>query len=159
MPFTGQAEATIDAKQRLAIPSELRSRLVLDLHGQGFYLIMGPNNALWLWPEKTFERMAEELEPSLMPGAAMMEFDEVMFPDARHLVIDKTGRIRIPDDMLEDAGICKEVVVLGVRNHIELRDPAEWAQMRQQRAAKRAAIYERARAQTLGQQEGKESQA
>ena len=52
MLFTGEYEHTIDAKQRLAIPSEIRARLDPKVHGQAFYLAPGANGHLWLWPER-----------------------------------------------------------------------------------------------------------
>jgi len=143
--FTGEYEYTIDAKQRLAIPAEIRSRLNPDRDGLAFYVTAGPNDALWLWPERTFERMAGAIEASLLPAEEMMEFDEITFPSARRLELDKTGRIRLPRPMLEAAGIQSKVVILGVRDHLELRDPAQWEQRRLEKQADRTTIFHRAR--------------
>ncbi len=151
MLFTGEYEYTIDAKQRLAIPAEIRSRLNPDRDGLAFYVTAGPNDALWLWPERTFERMAGAIEASLLPAEEMMEFDEITFPSARRLELDKTGRIRLPKPMLEAAGIQSKVVILGVRDHLELRDPGQWEQRRLEKEADRTTIFHRAR-QILAEQ-------
>ncbi len=145
MLFTGEYEYTIDAKQRLAIPAEIRSRLNPDRDGLAFYVTAGPNDALWLWPERTFERMAGAIEASLLPAQEMMEFDEITFPTARRLELDKTGRVRLPKPMLEAAGIQSKVVILGVRDHLELRDPGQWEQRRLEQQADRPKIFHRAR--------------
>ncbi len=145
MLFTGEYEYTIDAKQRLAIPAEIRSRLNPDRDGLAFYVTAGPNDALWLWPERTFERMAGAIEASLLPAEEMMEFDEITFPTARRLEMDKTGRVRLPKPMLEAAGIQSKVVILGVRDHLELRDPGQWEQRRLEKQADRTTIFHRAR--------------
>lgn len=145
MLFTGDYEHTIDAKQRLAIPSEIRSRMSPEVHGESLYLVPGANGALWLWPEKTFERMASAMEQSLLPGEEMMEFEELMFPQSRRLEIDKAGRVRIPESMLAEYGLGQTVVILGMKDHLELRDPAQWKTQRQQRLAKQAEIMVRAR--------------
>ena len=145
MLFTGEYEYTIDAKQRLAIPAEIRSRLNPDRDGLAFYVTAGPNDALWLWPERTFERMAGAIEASLLPAEEMMEFDEITFPTARRLELDKTGRVRLPKPMLEAAGIQSKVVILGVRDHLELRDPGQWEQRRLEKHADRPKIFHRAR--------------
>ena len=145
MLFTGEYEYTIDAKQRLAIPAEIRSRLNPDRDGLAFYVTAGPNDALWLWPERTFERMAGAIEASLLPAEEMMEFDEITFPTARRLELDKTGRVRLPKPMLEAAGIQSKVVILGVRDHLELRDPGQWEQRRLEKQADRTTIFHRAR--------------
>ena len=151
MLFTGEYEYTIDAKQRLAIPAEIRSRLNPDRDGLAFYVTAGPNDALWLWPERTFERMAGAIEASLLPAEEMMEFDEITFPSARRLELDKTGRVRLPRPMLEAAGIRSKVVILGVRDHLELRDPGQWEQRRLEKEADRTTIFHRAR-QILAEQ-------
>ena len=145
MLFTGEYEYTIDAKQRLAIPAEIRSRLNPERDGLAFYVTAGPNDALWLWPERTFERMAGAIEASLLPAEEMMEFDEITFPTARRLELDKTGRVRLPKPMLEAAGIQSKVVILGVRDHLELRDPGQWEQRRLEKQADRPKIFHRAR--------------
>jgi MraZ protein len=143
--FTGEYEHTIDAKQRLAIPAEIRSQLDPKLHGEAFYAGPGPNSELWLWPERTFERMATAVEDTLLRGQEMMEFEESVFPRSRRLEIDKAGRVRLPDQMLTEFGLSQTVVILGVKDHLELRDPQRWRARRQQTIAKQPEIMLRAR--------------
>jgi MraZ protein len=140
--FTGEHEHTIDAKQRLAIPAEIRSRL-----GESpvFYVVPGPNGALWMWPEATFEAMAGALEQSLLPGEEVMEFEELLFSQAARIEADKAGRVRVPERLLRLASIETQVTVLGVKDHLELRDPAEWAARRTDKLAKQGEIMLRAR--------------
>ena len=145
MLFTGEYEHTIDAKQRLAIPAEVRARMSPDLHGDAFYLVPGANGTLWLWPERTFERMASAMEESILPQQEMMELEELLFPRARRLEIDKAGRVRLPDQMLSEFGLGENVIILGVKDHLELRDPQQWKAQRQQKLSKQADIMLRAR--------------
>lgn len=156
MLFTGKDEFTIDAKQRLAIPAKVRAKLDPQRVGGGLYGLVGPNGSLWLWPEATFERMAGDIEATLAPHRAVMEFDEMTFPDAEHLEIDGAGRVRIPQEMLEAAGLGTRVLVLGMRNHLEVWDPARWRERERQRSSSRQEIVERA-GPLLGHREGKES--
>ena len=145
MLFTGEYEHTIDAKQRLAVPAEIRAQLEAEEHREVLYLAPGANGMLWLWPEQTFERMTSAAEATLLPGEEMMEFEELIFPQSRRLEIDKNGRIRIPQDMLAEFGLGETVSILGMKDHLELRDPAAWRQQRQQSLAKRRDIMLRAR--------------
>ena len=151
MLFTGEYEHQIDAKQRMAIPAEVRSRMSSETDGDALYLVPGANGALWLWPEKTFERMASAMEASLLPGEEMMEFEELMFPQSRRLEIDKAGRVRLPEQMLAEFGLGQTVVILGMKDHLELRDPQQWKTLRQQKLAKQAEIMRRARQALAGQ--------
>ncbi len=145
MLFTGEYEYTIDAKQRLAIPADIRSRLNPDTDGRAFYLVPGANGALWMWPEKTFEEMAGAVDPSLLPPDEMMEFDEFLFSQAARLEIDKAGRVRLPERLLRLIDVESSVVILGVKDHLELRSPADWEARRRQQFAQQDAIMLRAR--------------
>lgn len=143
--FTGEYEHTIDAKQRLAIPAEIRSRLDPQAHGEAFYAVPGPNGAVWLWPERTFEQMAGAMEQSLLPAEEMMEFEEMLFSQAGRLEVDKAGRVRLPERLLQFAGITQSVVVLGVKDHLELRDAKIWQARRKEKLNKHGETFLRAR--------------
>jgi len=143
--FTGEYEHTIDAKQRMAIPAEVRALIDPDVHGKGFYVAPGPNNALWIWPERTFEKMAAGLDPSLLPAEEMLPFERMLFSQARHLVPDKAGRVRLPERLLKLIGVRQAVVILGVKDHLELLAPSAWEEEREQNLAKHSEIVLRAR--------------
>jgi MraZ protein len=136
----------VDAKGRLAIPSEVRSRLDPQVHGSGLYLAPGPSDALWLWPAKTFEQMAAASEGSLLPDEDMLEFEELLYSQSTYVELDSAGRIRIPERLLNMAQLESSVVLLGVKDHLELRDPQRWATQRDERLEKQADIMIRARA-------------
>ena len=156
--FTGEYEHTIDVKQRLAIPAEIRSRLDPQVHGEAFYVVPGPNGALWLWPERTFEQMAGAMEQSLLPAEEMMEFEELLFSQAARLELDKAGRVRLPERLLQVAGITQTVVVLGVKDHLELRDGQVWQARRQEKLSKQGEIMIRARRALTEQQRQERSE-
>lgn len=145
MPFTGQHEHTIDAKHRLAIPAEIRSLLNPKTHGEAFFLVLGGNRHLWLWPEKTFNKMTSAYESSLLGEEELMEFEETLYSDATHLPIDSAGRIRMPEWILAEHGLGQTVMILGIKDHLELRDPAEWKASRAEKLARWPEIMKKAR--------------
>ena len=145
MLVTGEYEHTIDAKNRVAIPSEIRSRLSLKRHGEAFYLAPGPEASLWLWPEKTFETLAAASAQSLLPDEDLMEFEELLYSQSSRAELDSAGRIRIPDRLMKRVGLQTAVVILGVKDHLELRDPAAWTARRNEKLAQQAEIVMRAR--------------
>lgn len=145
MLFTGEYEHSIDAQQRLAIPSDIRARLDAAAAGTALYLVPGPNGAVWLWPEATFEAMVGAMDQSLLPADEMMEFDELFFSLAERVEMDKAGRIRVPERLKTLGGLGQSVVILGVRDHLELRDSEQWAARRAEKLAKQNEIMLRAR--------------
>lgn len=145
MLFTGEYEHTIDDKHRLAIPSEIRSIFTPEDHGQAFYLAVGANNVLWLLPEKRFMEIAEALSDSPMQSEQLLDYEVFLFSQARRLEMDKTGRIRLPERLLEMAGLGSRVVILGVKDHLELRDPDAWASLREAQFKEHSELVLRAR--------------
>ena len=70
--LTGEYEHVIDSKSRVLISNKLRSQIDVDEHGSNFYLVLGANGILCLYPEKYFERIILSVAPgatfSFTPG-------------------------------------------------------------------------------------------
>lgn len=147
MLFTSKFDLTVDAKQRVAIPARIRNKLNPLTDGDGFYIIRGANGALWLWTEQAFEQMAGKREPTLAPTAALMVFDAMTFPNAEHLEIDSAGRVRLPQELIEIAGLGSKVVLAGMRDHLELWDPTRWTEHQRANAERWPEVVKEARPQ------------
>jgi len=127
MIFTGAYEHGIDGKNRLAIPAKWRGRLKPERDGNGFYIAPGqPKTRLWLYTETQFETLAEKFQSEFLPDEDMLRFEQEFFPRAELVDIDTQGRILIPEKMLKAAGLGKDVMVCGVRDHIEIRGRDEY---------------------------------
>jgi MraZ protein len=152
--FTGDHDHTIDAKHRLAIPAEVRGALDPQVHGTAFYLVPGANGFLWLWPERTFEAMAGATRTTLLPAEDMMQFEELLYSQARRLEIDSAGRVRLPERMIARFGLTTRVTILGVKDHLELRDTDRWRLRLEESFSKQAEIMLRARQALEEQRDG-----
>ena len=104
--FFGQHQHVIDAKQRLAIPAAIRDVLSKEVHGSVFWASPGPNGQLWLWPEKTFERYAANLEGSLLPQQESMEYEQMLFAQSQRCPVDAAGRVRLRTGSTTPADRC-----------------------------------------------------
>ncbi|MEO1009033.1 MAG: hypothetical protein AAFX79_10720 [Planctomycetota bacterium] len=135
MLFTGYAEHTIDAKQRLALPKKHRAQWDAESQGETWYCVPWPSGVLRLYPKKVFERLAEQSAESLTPNEDEGELEATLFGLAEELSVDGQGRIVVPKDHLEMAGLGKAVVVVGVRNRLEVHDQDEWRSARRDRFA------------------------
>ncbi|MBC8309333.1 MAG: hypothetical protein ISR75_02930 [Phycisphaerales bacterium] len=141
MLFTGETERSIDEKSRISLPAEMRVGFCSGI----VYASPGANDTIWLSPEATFEKKASSLEQSLLPDEDEMEFEQILFSQSRRLEIDKQGRIRLPDTLLELAGIANQAYVLGVGDHLEVLNHASWAAKKVENLAKLREIMKRAR--------------
>jgi len=150
MLFLGEFEHALDAKQRLAIPSELRACMPHDGEDAVFVAAPGPNGSLWLWPEATFAQLSSALGGSLVGDEAMLNFETLLFSQSARTPLDKAGRIRVPDRMLQRFALAGNVVILGVRDHLELRTPEQWRGERERLHPAATEVWQRAR-ETLRQ--------
>ena len=126
MLLLGEFEHTIDSKNRLAVPADIRDVLLSQGTTGGLIAAPGSNGTLWLWPEKTFEGLAADLGGSLLGEKDMTDFQRAIFSQSARCPMDSAGRVRLPERLLARYGLAGSVMVLGVRDHLELMSPAEW---------------------------------
>ena len=145
MLFLGEFEHSLDAKQRLAVPSELRNCLPNEGNDAVFVSAPGPNGFLWLWPEKTFADLSNAQGGSLLGDEEVQNFERFIFSQSSRCPLDKAGRVRIPDRMLSRYGLAGNVMILGVRDHLELCTTDKWKEERDRLEPAAAEIWRRAR--------------
>ena len=131
MVFTGSYDHTIDAKHRLAIPSDIRAQIRRqddDRQDKATHLFvtLGEGQALCLYTEEEFERRARQLDDSDRGPDEVLAYERLFYSLARRVELDKNGRIRLPENLLEIAGLGNEVALLGVKDHLEVRDRTAW---------------------------------
>ena len=115
----GSYNHTIDAKGRLAIPSKLRDEL-----GSTFYLAMGVDACLAVYPQSTWDRFTEKFASLPMSQSKKMRS---LFANAARCELDSQGRIVIPQKLKKYAGIEKDVVIIGVHDRAEIWAAEKWA--------------------------------
>src|SRR2546423_3677882 len=118
----GEFEHTIDDKNRLTLPPKFREALP-----GGVALTGGMDGCLYCSPSEDWERTVDErlagLDPLSKEGRLMQRF---FFAGASESEPDKQGRVMVPATLAEHAGIGREVVVAGVRDHLEIWDRNAW---------------------------------
>jgi MraZ protein len=145
--FTGHSEHTIDSKQRLAIPAKYRSQLDPKRDGNAWYSVPYPGGVIRVYTEARFHRLAENAPDSLTPGEEEAELDAALFGAAERLEMDSAGRVTIPRHHLALAGLTSpEVVIVGARNRLEIRDRGKWQAGEQERFARLPALVARVEA-------------
>ncbi len=124
--LTGEYDHKLDSKNRLFIPGRLRECIYPERDGLGFFLVFGPNKILGLYPDNYYRRLALSEGGQLVPTAGLVDFERVTFALASHLELDPQGRLTLPPKMLERAQLGRDVVLIGVKDHIELWDAKVW---------------------------------
>jgi MraZ protein len=146
----GNYELTIDEKNRMLIPSEIRKAIDPQSDGEAFFLMTGINGKLWLYPEKYYETLALKMQSEMAPEEDLLAFDQMNFAMASRVEWDKQGRVLIPEKVLRNAGLTREVVLIGSRDHAELWDRPAWEQRKAELDQRRAEIAVRAKQRHMG---------
>ncbi len=145
MHFRGQHIYALDQKHRLAVPAALREVMDPETHGKAFVALPGPNDRLWLWPERIFARWVEQQESSPVAEEEVFDFERLLFSQSEHLPLDGHGRVRIPEWMTTRFRLSGEVAIIGNKDHLELYPPAEWRAEEARLIPAAVDLYRRAR--------------
>ncbi len=96
------------------------------MEGQALYLAPGTDGSLSLYPEEAFTRLADRLSESSPAGQDVRAFSRLFFAQAQRVEADSQGRFRVPPELFGQAGLKDEVVLIGVRDHIEIWEATRW---------------------------------
>lgn len=119
--FFGYYEHNLDAKGRLIIPSKLREQV-----GDKVYILKGFDGALAIYKEEKFLEIIEEQKRLPFNKASSRDYLRAMLASVCELELDKIGRVQIPTVLLGKHGIGKELVIIGVGDHIEVWDKVKY---------------------------------
>ncbi len=126
--LTGEYQHVIDSKSRVLISNKLRNQIDIDEHGSDFYLVLGANGILCLYPEKYFERIAFAVAPGASAPDEVVAFERLSFALASKVELDNQGRLLLNEILRKRAGLNDQITLVGVRDHIELWNSQSWEQ-------------------------------
>ena len=124
--FLGEFSHTIDDKGRLTLPAKFRPVL-----GQDVVITRGIDKCLFIFTLEEFQRIADKVSQLPMTQTEGREFSRHFFSGALNVEVDKQGRILIPQNLREYAGLNADVIVTGVNKRIEVWDGNAWRQVRE----------------------------
>jgi MraZ protein len=126
--FVGNSKRKLDDKGRIALPAVLRD----ELQGLGYVTVTDDNLAIFT--EDSFREFADEVEQQVKArGGVPRVVLRKLFAATQRLRADAQGRITLPAELLEQAGIGSgtgtEVLVNGAMDRIEIWSPQVWDQL------------------------------
>ncbi len=126
--LTGEYQHIVDDKGRVLVSNKLRSQIDADEHGSDFYLVLGANGILCLYPQKYFEHIALAVAPGAAAPDEAVAFERMSFALASKIELDAQGRLLLNDKLRKRAGLKDQITLIGVRDHIELWNSESWEQ-------------------------------
>lgn len=128
LKLTGEYQHVVDGKSRVLISNKLRSQIDVDEHGSNFYLVLGANGILCLYPEKYFEQIVLAMAPGTTAPDEAVAFERMSFAMASKVELDGQGRLLLNEKLRSRAGLKDQITLVGVRDHIELWNSEQWEQ-------------------------------
>ena len=146
----GSYDVSIDEKNRMLVPVEIRRAIDPATDGDAFIMVPGVNRKPWLYPEKYYKSLALQLHSEMAPGEDELAFDQLNFAMASRVEWDKQGRIVIPEKFILKSKLSRDVTVAGSRDHVEIWNRADWVAREEELEARRTEIAVRAKQRQSG---------
>jgi MraZ protein len=126
--LNGTYYCKMDSKGRIMLPVELRKQLA-DLEMDSFVLKRAVfENNLEMHPLSEWEKLMAKLNKLNKFKKKNIDFLTRFLAGVRNVNIDGTGRLQVPKDLVEIAGLKKEVVIASAINILQIWDKDTYEQ-------------------------------
>ncbi len=121
MMFMGEYYHNVDTKGRLIVPVKFR-----EILGEEFIVTKGLDGCLFVFAQSDWEVFEEKLRAMPLASKTSRQFVRFFVSGACECELDKQGRILIPQNLRQFAGLEKDVVLAGAINRVEIWDKEKW---------------------------------
>ncbi|KZD06998.1 division/cell wall cluster transcriptional repressor MraZ [Oceanibaculum pacificum] len=130
--FIGQHENKIDRKGRVSVPSKFRAQLAEETF-QGVVVYPSPKfTALEGCSFKRIEQVAASLDDLDMLSDNADDLAATILAEARELPFDSEGRIMLPKELLDEAGIDSAVLFVGQGKTFQIWAPEAYKRRKEE---------------------------
>lgn len=118
----GEFQHNIDDKSRVFIPVRLREDL-----GEHFILTRGLDGCLSAYSEAEWNVLETHIRA--LPMSKSRGLKRFFFAGANEVTLDKQGRIVVPANLRQYAGLERDVMIIGASSHVEIWDKQKWDEL------------------------------
>jgi MraZ protein len=122
--FLGEYEHNMDDKGRLAVPARFREEL-----GDGVVITRGFDRCLMGFPKTVWETLAQQVSGLSLGHGEARNLRRLLFSGAADITLDRQGRILIPQNLREYAGLGEQVIIAGLNTHFEIWSSERWREV------------------------------
>jgi MraZ protein len=124
--FRGTYDHTIDEKGRLSFPSKFRETLRL-YESETLVVLPWWGEHLRVYPFSEWENFQEKLTADIDDAPKnRVNIIRYIMSHSNDCSLDKQGRILIPPHIRSQVDLNKDIVLLGVKDRVEIWDRARW---------------------------------
>jgi transcriptional regulator MraZ len=125
--FIGEYEATLDAKGRFLFPAGFKKQLP-ESGAEPFVLNRGFEKCLSLYTAKSWKPLFSDLSKLNDFDPKVRQFKRYFLNGAVQIESDSAGRILLPKNLMEYAGLEKDIVLVSAIDKIEIWDKVNYRQ-------------------------------
>lgn len=125
--FLGEYEVTIDAKGRFLLPAGFKKQ-VPEEWGNQYVISRGIESCLTLYPMKNWEPIFSEISQLNDFDPKVRQFQRYFLNGATTIELDSAGRLLVPQNLKDYAGLEKDVVLVAAVKKIEIWDKRKYQQ-------------------------------
>ena len=126
--FLGEFEATLDAKGRFILTTAIKKQLP-EKERDLFVINRGFEKCLSLYPMKSWDPLFAKIDKLNEFDPKAREFRRYFLNGATKVEPDSAGRILIPPNLKDHAGLQKDIVLVSAVNKIEIWDSNKYHQL------------------------------
>ena len=119
--FMGEFHHSLDVKGRIILPSRFRDELK-----DCVIVTRGLDGCLNVYTQEAWQTIYEKLLTLPTTNKDARTYVRMMTAKASECSFDSQGRILLPQNLIKDAEIEKEAVIVGAGNHVEIWAASKW---------------------------------
>lgn len=124
--FLGSYEHRIDPKGRLFLPRRILEGIADPEERSQFVVTLGLDGCLYLFTRRAFFEHFGQVRRAAFGGPERRNVVRGLGASSSEQALDAQGRILIPEELRQRAGLQEEVVVVGAVDHVEIWDRERW---------------------------------
>jgi MraZ protein len=125
--FIGEYEATLDPKGRFLLPAGFKKQLP-ETGGENFVINRGFEKCLSLYTVESWEPIFNEIGKLNDFDPKTRDFKRYFLNGANQVTPDTAGRLLVPKNLIEYAGLEKDIVLVSAIDKIEIWDKIKYQQ-------------------------------
>jgi len=118
--FFGEHYHSVDEKGRVILPAKFREELA-----DGLFITKSFDNCLLVYTRKDWFELVDKVTALPTTKASVRNFQRFIIGSAVEGEVSRQGRVSIPQNLREFAGLDKDIIIVGLANKLEI-----WAKER-----------------------------
>lgn len=119
--FLGTYAPKLDEKGRLILPAKFRDDLA-----DGLVMTRGQDRCVYVFSNADFTELHDRIRQAPVTSKQARDYLRLLLSGAHAETPDKQGRVTIPAQLRQYAGLDRELAVIGAGSRAEIWDAAAW---------------------------------